>query len=66
MADEIEIPRKKWKARSMGRYLVCQDQGEFRDIYAGANTIEGARKRKREVSHWQGAYIYDQATDRRI
>lgn len=61
-----QIPRKKWK-HSGGRFVVGQHRpgGTF-DIYRGANSLEGAKKAKREVSHWPNAVIYDQAHDRHI
>lgn len=61
-----EIPRKDWRYRGMGRYVVAQDlAGGVVDVYRGANTLAGARKAKREVSHWR-AYIIDQATGARV
>jgi hypothetical protein len=57
------IPRKRWKYRGVGPYVVGRWTGEFFDIYRGANTPAGARKARREISHWTDAQIYDQATD---
>lgn len=56
-------PRKNWRYRGVGRFVVGQWQGNVFDIYRGANTIEGAKKAKREVPHWTRALIYDQVTE---
>ena len=62
-----EIPRKRWRYRGLARYVVGQQRsGVVFDIYRGANTPDGARKARREVSHWPDAQIYDQATDQYI
>jgi hypothetical protein len=58
-----ELPRKQWRYRGVGRFVVGQLAGERFDIYRGANTFEGARKARREVSHWPNAKIFDQALD---
>lgn len=58
---------KQYRFRGMGRYIVCQMLADgTRDIYRGAKTEDGARKARREISHWPNVVIYDQAEDRNI
>ena len=47
------------------RYVVGQyrPDGTF-DIYRSAKTEDGARKARREISHWPNAKIIDQDKER--
>ena len=60
-ATETPLPRKRWRFRGLGPFVVAMDHNGMSDVYRGAQTIEGARRARREVPHWHGAYIWDQA-----
>ena len=51
---------------SIERALVFRLADRLKDYTRGAKTEEGARKARREISHWPNVVIYDQAEDRNL